>query len=75
MQLLAETIRPPGGPAAIDVEVRDQALMGGIATLIARRLTPANRPAFPSFSPTSPRWFCALTRSPLLLLKNLHLYS
>jgi len=38
MQLLAETIRPQGGPAEIDVEVRDQVLMGGIATLIARRL-------------------------------------
>jgi AcrR family transcriptional regulator len=38
MQLLAETIRPPAGPAEMDVEVRDQALMGGIATLIARRL-------------------------------------
>jgi AcrR family transcriptional regulator len=38
MQLLAETIRPQGGPAEMDVEVRDQVLMGGIATLIARRL-------------------------------------
>lgn len=38
MQLLAETIRPESGLAEIDVEVRNQALMGGIATLIARRL-------------------------------------
>jgi AcrR family transcriptional regulator len=38
MQLLAATIRPAAGPAGIDVEVRDQVLMGGIATLIARRL-------------------------------------
>jgi AcrR family transcriptional regulator len=38
MQMLAETIRPESGPAGIDAEVRDQALMGGIATLIARRL-------------------------------------
>jgi AcrR family transcriptional regulator len=38
MQMLAETIRPRSGPSDIDVEVRDQALMGGIATLIARRL-------------------------------------
>lgn len=37
MQLLAETIRPPAS-AEMDVEVRDQALMGGIATLISRRL-------------------------------------
>jgi AcrR family transcriptional regulator len=38
MQLLAETIRPKSSMTEIDVEVRDQALMGGIATLIARRL-------------------------------------
>lgn len=38
MRLLAETIRPEAGPAEADVEVRDQVLMGGIATLIARRL-------------------------------------
>jgi AcrR family transcriptional regulator len=38
MQLLAETIRPRSPLSEIDVEVRDQALMGGIATLIARRL-------------------------------------
>ncbi len=38
MQLLAETVRPREGPADMDVEVRDQALMGGVATLIARRL-------------------------------------
>ncbi len=38
MQLLAETIRPDSSLTEMDVEVRDQALMGGIATLIARRL-------------------------------------
>jgi AcrR family transcriptional regulator len=38
MQMLAETIRPQSGPSDMNVEVRDQALMGGIATLIARRL-------------------------------------
>jgi AcrR family transcriptional regulator len=38
MQLLAELLRPDSGPAGMDVEVRDQALMGGVATLIARRL-------------------------------------
>ncbi len=38
MQLLAETIRPKAGPAEMDVEVRDQALMGGVAALIVRRL-------------------------------------
>jgi AcrR family transcriptional regulator len=38
MQLLAETIRPQSDLSEIDVEVRDQALMGGIARLISRRL-------------------------------------
>jgi AcrR family transcriptional regulator len=38
MRMLAETIRPQSGPPELNVEVRDQALMGGIATLIARRL-------------------------------------
>lgn len=37
MQLLAEMVRPPASPE-MDVEVRDQVLMGGIATLISRRL-------------------------------------
>jgi AcrR family transcriptional regulator len=48
MQLLAETIRPDDGPADLNAEVRDQVLMGGIATLIARRLNvgePARLPA------------------------------
>jgi AcrR family transcriptional regulator len=38
MQLLAETIRPRSEPSDLNVEVRDQVLMGGIATLITRRL-------------------------------------
>ena len=38
MQLLAEAIRPQSSLSEMDVEVRDQALMGGIATLINRRL-------------------------------------
>jgi AcrR family transcriptional regulator len=38
MQLLAEAIRPQTGIAEMNVEVRDQALIGGVATLIARRL-------------------------------------
>jgi hypothetical protein len=37
MQMLAETVRPQTS-AETNVEVRDQALMGGIATLISRRL-------------------------------------
>ena len=51
MQLLAETIRPQGGPADLDVEVRDQVLMGGIATLIARRLNAGEAGAPPRASP------------------------
>jgi AcrR family transcriptional regulator len=51
MQLLAETIRPPSGPAGIDVEVRDQALMGGIATLIARRLNAGEPTRLPELLP------------------------
>jgi AcrR family transcriptional regulator len=38
MQLLAETIRPRSELSEMNVEVRDQVLMGGIATLITRRL-------------------------------------
>jgi AcrR family transcriptional regulator len=38
MQMLAETIRPQSALSEMNLEVRDQALMGGIATLIARRL-------------------------------------
>jgi hypothetical protein len=38
MQLLAETIRPQSAPSEMSFEVRDQVLMGGIATLITRRL-------------------------------------
>jgi AcrR family transcriptional regulator len=38
MQLLAETIRPEPDRAELDVEVRDQALMGGVTALISRQL-------------------------------------
>ncbi len=38
MELLAETVRPESDLSDMAVEVRDQALMGGIATLITRRL-------------------------------------
>lgn len=54
MQLLAEALRPQAGPAEADVEIRDQALMGGIATLITRRLRVGGREAFPSSCRTSP---------------------
>jgi AcrR family transcriptional regulator len=51
MQLLAETLRPQAGPADRDVEVRDQALMGGIATLIARRLNAGEPQRLPELLP------------------------
>lgn len=51
MQLLAATIRPPGGPADMNVEVRDQVLMGGIATLIARRLNAGEPARLPELLP------------------------
>lgn len=38
MQLLAEAIRPKAVVADMDVEVRDQVLVGGVAALISRRL-------------------------------------
>jgi AcrR family transcriptional regulator len=38
MQLVAATLRPEPPPSQLDMEVRDQALIGGIATLIVRRL-------------------------------------
>jgi AcrR family transcriptional regulator len=38
MQLLAAALRPEPLPSELDMEVRDQALIGGIATLIVRRL-------------------------------------
>jgi AcrR family transcriptional regulator len=51
LQLLAETIRPEAGPAGIDVEVRDQVLMGGIASLIARRLKAGEASRLPGLLP------------------------
>ena len=38
MQLLAAALRPEPPPTELNMEVRDQALIGGIATLIVRRL-------------------------------------
>lgn len=38
MQLLAAALRPEPPPSQLNMEVRDQALIGGIATLIVRRL-------------------------------------
>lgn len=41
MQLVAATLRPEPPPSELNMEVRDQALIGGIATLIVRRLNSA----------------------------------
>jgi len=60
MQLLAATIRPPDGPAGADAEVRDQALMGGIATLISRRLNAGEPQRLPELLPD----LTALVRRP-----------
>lgn len=51
MQLLAEAIRPETTFADMNVEVRDQALMGGVATLISRRLKAGGATRLPEFLP------------------------
>lgn len=51
MQLLAVTIRPEGGPAEANAEVRDQILMGGITTLITRRLKAGEPARLPELLP------------------------
>jgi AcrR family transcriptional regulator len=51
IQLLAGTIRPDDGPAEANLEIRDQVLMGGIATLIVRRLKAGDRGSLPELLP------------------------
>jgi AcrR family transcriptional regulator len=51
MQLLAATIRPDAGPADVDVEVRDQILMGGIATVVTRLLKGGEASRLPELLP------------------------
>jgi AcrR family transcriptional regulator len=51
MQLLAATLRPEPPPSGLDMEVRDQALVGGIATLIVRRLNTADAARLPELLP------------------------
>jgi hypothetical protein len=51
MQLLAETLRPEPEPPDHDVEVRDQALIGGVATLIVRRLNAGTADRLPALLP------------------------
>jgi AcrR family transcriptional regulator len=51
LALLAAALRPEGGPEGLDLEVRDQVLMGGIATLIARRLKSGEASRLPDLLP------------------------
>jgi AcrR family transcriptional regulator len=51
MQLLAEALRPEPEPSALDVEVRDQALIGGVATLLVRRLNAGTADRLPELLP------------------------
>jgi AcrR family transcriptional regulator len=51
MQLLAETLRPEPEPPGHDIEVRDQALIGGVATLIVRRLNAGAADRLPDLLP------------------------
>jgi AcrR family transcriptional regulator len=70
MQLLAELLRPDAGPSGVDAEVRDQALMGGIATLIRRRLAAGDASSLPSLLPDL---VDLSTRDLLLKNSSLHL--
>ncbi len=51
MQLLAATLRPEPPPSELNMEVRDQALVGGIATLIVRRLNSGGAQRLPDLLP------------------------
>lgn len=51
MQLLAETLPPEPEPPGLDIEVRDQALIGGVATLIVRRLNAGAADRLPELLP------------------------
>jgi AcrR family transcriptional regulator len=51
MQLVAAALRPEPPPSQLDMEVRDQALVGGIATLIVRRLNSGGASRLPGLLP------------------------
>jgi AcrR family transcriptional regulator len=51
MQLLAEAVRPQQALADMDVEVRDQALIGGVVALISRRLKGGQAERLPELLP------------------------
>ena len=51
MQMLAGALRPEQPPSELNMEVRDQALVGGIATLIVRRLNSGGTRRLPELLP------------------------
>jgi len=51
MGRIAAALRPEPAPTGLDMEIRDQALIGGIATLIVRRLTAAGPARLPELLP------------------------
>jgi len=51
MGLLAATLRPEPPPSELNMEIRDQALIGGIATLIVRRLNSGGAARLPELLP------------------------
>ena len=51
MSLIAAALRPEPPPSQLNMEVRDQALVGGIATLIVRRLNSAGADRLPELLP------------------------
>jgi hypothetical protein len=51
MQLLADGLRPEPVPSGAGMEVRDQALIGGVATLIVRRLNAGATDRLPELLP------------------------
>jgi AcrR family transcriptional regulator len=51
MSLIAAALRPEPPPSELNMEVRDQALVGGIATLVVRRLDSAGAARLPDLLP------------------------
>ncbi|HEX5762867.1 MAG TPA: TetR/AcrR family transcriptional regulator [Solirubrobacterales bacterium] len=51
MQLIAQALRPEPPPSELDLEVRDQALVGGLAALITRRLNAGAADRLPELLP------------------------
>ena len=51
MSRVAAALRPEPPPAQLNMEVRDQALIGGIATLIVRRLNSGSAKQLPELLP------------------------